>query len=95
MNPGFANPEEVLTFRVGITAGEIVDAAEVALAYEDMWRRLEEIPGVTSVGGSSILTMGGGVNGEGILVEDISLAPDQPPPTAQVRWVTGGYFGTM
>ena len=36
VDPGFANPEEVLTFRVAIPAAEIEDEAEVALAYEDI-----------------------------------------------------------
>ncbi len=58
VDPGFANPEEVLTFRVAVPAAEIEDDAYVALAYEDMWRRLLELPGVTSVGASTALTMG-------------------------------------
>ena len=52
VDPGFSNPEEVLTFRVFIPGSDIEDHAEVVLAYEDMWRRLQAIPGVTSVGAS-------------------------------------------
>ena len=77
VDPGFANPEEVLTFRVAIPAAEIEDEAEVALAYEDMWRRLKEVPGVASVGASSSLTMESdfGVGGGPVLVEDFPTPP--------------------
>ena len=37
VDPGFSNPEEVLTFRVGIPTGAVEDHADVALAYEDLW----------------------------------------------------------
>ena len=51
---------------------EIEDAAEVAVAYEDMWSRLRGIPGVTSVGAASGLTMGGGSYSDVVVVEDTS-----------------------
>ena len=41
VDPGFSDPEEVLTFRTRIPSTEIGDHAELALAYEDMWRRLK------------------------------------------------------
>ncbi len=41
VDPGFSNPEVVLTFRVAIPEAVIEDDAEAALAYEDMWRRLQ------------------------------------------------------
>ena len=96
VDPGFSNPEEVLTFRVAIPPAEIEDPAEVALAYEDMWSRLQEIPGVTSVGVSSGLPMDGSAyEGSVILVEDFPLAPGQPPPVRRVKWISEDYFETM
>jgi predicted permease len=96
VDPGFADPEEVLTFRVAIPAAEIENDAAVALAYEDMWRRLREIPGVTSVGASSSVTMGGGFGyGTVLLVEDFPLGPDDALIPRWFKWVTGDYFATM
>ncbi len=92
VDPGFSNPEEVLTFRIGIGSGEIEDHAEVALTYEDMWRRLQEIPGVTSVGASTNLTMDDGGFGSSIRVEDFPAIPSEYLPS---KWITGGYFETM
>ena len=103
VDPGFANPEEVLTFRVAIPTAEIEEEAGVALAYEDIWRRLQEIPGVTSVGASSSVTMGGGGGfSSPLLVEDFPItrglsghALAQALPSRRFKWVTEGYFETM
>ena len=95
VDPGFANPEEVLTFRVANVAAEIEDEAAVGLAYEDMWRRLQAIPGVTSVGGSSDLTMVGNGPAGSVYVEDFPLLPEDTPPIWRYKYVTGDYFETM
>ncbi len=95
VNPGFASPEEVFTFRVAIPAAEIEERAEVAVAYEDMWRRLKEIPGVTSVGASSSLTMDDYDSNDAVWVEDVPIVPDQLPPIRRFKWITGDYFKTM
>ena len=94
VDPGFANPEEVLTFRVAIPAAEIEDAAEVALAYEDMWLRLREIPGVTSVGLSSSVTMDGNRSAGPVWIEDYPVVP----PDFRIRrhkYITEDYFDAM
>ena len=88
VDPGFANPKEVLTFRVAIPEAEIEDAAEVALAYEDMWRRLQEIPGVASVGASSSLTMEINAPGAPVLVEDFPIPPGQVARPNVFKWIT-------
>ena len=97
VSPGFSNPEEVLIFRVPIPEAEIEDAAVVALAYEDMWRRFQAIPGVTSVGASTSPTMGRiRTMAAGITVEDFPINdPDQLAPSSRVKFVTADYFETM
>ena len=95
VDPGFANPEEVLTFRISIPSAEIEDASEVALAYEDIWRRLREIPGVTSVGGSNSLTTDGVIRGTPIVVEEFPLSAGQRAPGRRMKWITEDYFEAM
>ena len=100
VDPGFANPEEVLTFRVTIPSADIEDWAnpvEVPQAYEDMWSRLHEIPGVTSVGASSALTLLGTLSqGDPIRVEDFPITdPGQVPTVSRIKHITGGYFEAM
>ena len=97
VDPGFANPEEVLTFRVSIPEAETEDDAEVAVAYEDMWRRLQEIPGVTSVGASSSLIMDDITGGAGpvIVEESPRLAGQRAPFVYRWEWVSEDYFEAM
>ena len=96
VDPGFANPEEVLTFRVAIPTAETEDEAGAARVFEDMWLRLGGIPGVTSVGAASSVTMGGGAGlATVLLVEDFPLAPGEALTTKRFKWVTGRYFETM
>ena len=94
VDPGFANPKGVLTFQVAIPAAELEDDRAVVLAYEDMWRRLRAIPGVTSVGASTSRNNGG--VGTNLFVEDSPLSRDEMLKTlVRFHWVTGNYFETM
>ncbi len=94
VDPGFSNPEGVLTFRIRIPSMEIEDHAEVVLAYEDLWSRFREIPGVTSVGASTNLTMDVGGRTTSIRVEDFPVMPPEYPPIRSKR-ITADYFETM
>ena len=96
VDPGFANPDEVLTFRIAIPTAEMQDEAAVALAFEDIWSGLRDIPGVTSVGASSSVTMGGGFGfNTPLLVEEFPVDPGQGLTMRRFKWVTQGYFETM
>ena len=88
VDPGFSNPEEVLTFRIRIPSIEVEDHGEVVLAFEDMWRRLQAIPGVTSVGAVGRLVTA-------IRVEDSPGSPPQPSSFGPAHYITGDYFETM
>lgn len=81
VRPGFERPEEVLTVRVDIPSAEIADPERVALAYEQMLRNLEAIPGVSSVGGSSRVTMDGGDSNAPLGVEGFFVPEGLYPPT--------------
>ncbi len=95
VDPGFSNPEEVLTFRIAISRARIEDHAQVVLTYEDIWRRLQEIPGVTSVGASTSLAMDPGGASSLLQVENFPVIPPENPPIVPSKWITEGYFETM
>jgi putative ABC transport system permease protein len=57
VDPGFVRPTEVQTFRVSIPGGLIKDPQQTILAYEQITQRLEQVPGVVSVGLSDSVTM--------------------------------------
>ena len=69
VDPGFTRPEEVQTFVLAIPPGLIGDPQQAARAHERVAERLAQVPGVTSVGLSSSITMDGEDNGNPIEVE--------------------------
>jgi predicted permease len=95
VHPGFARPGEVLTVRVSIPTAEIEDEEAVVRAHEEIINRLGQIPGVTSVGGSSSITMDGWDSNDPVFVEEFPMPDNQLPPIRRFKWITGDYFSTM
>jgi len=94
VNPGFQSPEQVLLFRLTFSSTEVEDVEEVAAAHEHMVHRLEDVPGVTSVGLTSGVTMNGG-GFDPVYVEERPTPEGQMPPIRRFKWIGPGYFETM
>jgi predicted permease len=95
VDPGFVRPEEVLTFRVSIPGTLIPDDEQAIRTHEQIVRKLEQIPGVSSVGVSSSVTMDGNDSNDPIFVEDFPPAADKIPPLRRFKWIAQNYFQTM
>jgi predicted permease len=95
VQPGFVNPAEALTFRVSIPEAQAESPEQVALVHEQILRKIEEIPGVASVGMSSSITMDGDSSNDPIFVEEFPVEGDQLPPLRRFKWIAPGYFETM
>ncbi len=95
VHPGFEKPEDVLTFRLSIPSAEVEGAAQVAQTYETLAQRLAQVPGVSSVGLSSSITMDGWDSNDPIFVEERPTASDELPPMRRMKWIGPGYFETM
>ncbi len=95
VSPGFVQPDEVLTFRVSVPEASVADPFQAAYTYEQIASRLEAIPGVTSVGVSSSVTMDGWTSFDPIVVEEFPSPEGQIPPLRSYEWVGQGYFQTM
>jgi predicted permease len=95
VNPGFTDPEEVLTFRVTIPTAEIEDPAQVALAHQEILRRVQAIPGVLQAGFSSSVALDGWDSNDGLEMEDDPVAGDAIPPIRRFKWIGEGYHATM
>ena len=95
VDPGFSRPRELQTFVVAIPAGVIGDAQQAARTQESVAERLARVPGVSSVGLSSSITMDGEDNGNYIGIEEF---PDPPGAMARLRRfksIGPGYLETM
>jgi predicted permease len=92
VDPGFVRPEEVQTFVVAIPPPVIEDDQQAARTFESIAEGLRGVPGVTSVGLASSITMDGENNGNTIDVED---APNAPARLRRFKSFAPGYFETM
>ena len=70
VEPGFTQPEKVLTLRVAIPASIVQDPEQTARTHEQIAAQIEQMPGVASVGLSSSITMDGFDSNDPIFVED-------------------------
>ena len=95
VQPGFVRPEEVLTLRIGIPSAEIPDVEQTVRAHERILRRIEEIPGVVSVGLSQSITMDGYDSNDVVHVEELPTREGQLPPVRRFKWISERYFETM
>jgi putative ABC transport system permease protein len=95
VEPGFTRPEEVQTFVIAIPAGLISDPQQTARTFEGIAERLAQVPGVTSAGLSSSITMGGDHNGNPIRLDGVPAPDDQVPPLRRFKSFAPGYFETM
>lgn len=94
-NPGFSQPEDILTFRLQIGPEDLPDQEEVPAAHQRMAAQLADLPGVTAVGLSSSISMDGRAGFDPIFFEDYPLAEGQTPQIRRFKWVGGNYAETM
>ncbi len=95
VEPGFTDPQELLTFRVSVPSAEIEDPHEAALLEERIIERLASLPGVESVGATSSMTMDVYNSNDALLVEDFPAEEGSLPPIRRYKFITPGYFETM
>ncbi len=95
VDPGFTQPEQVLTLRVSIPESLVPDMERSARTHEQIARRIEQIPGVKAVGLSSSVTMDGNDSNDPIFVEDFPGPGGRMPPLRRFKWIGEGYFEAM
>jgi predicted permease len=71
------------------------DPQQAARTFEAISQRLEQVPGVSSVGLSSSITMDGEDNGNPIVIEDFPDAEGTIARLRRFKSVAPGYFETM
>ena len=95
VNPGFARPSEILTFRIPVPHPKTVAADHIAQTHQRILDRIRQIPGVTRAAASSKVAMDGGGEHDPIIVEQFPTPEGQLPELRSYRFVTPGYFETM
>jgi putative ABC transport system permease protein len=95
VDPGFRRPEEVQTFVIAIPSGLIEDPQRAAATFERVAQQIAEVPGVSSVGLASSVTMDGEDNGNPIEVEGAPVPDGERMPLRRFKSFAPGYFETM
>ena len=95
VDPGFTRPGEVQTFVLAIPATFIGDPQQAARTFEGVAEQLARVPGVTSVGLSSSITMDGEDNGNYAAIEEFPDPEGTMVKLRRFKSIGPRYFETM
>jgi putative ABC transport system permease protein len=95
IDPGFTRPEEVQTFVLAIPASAISDPPQTVRTFEGVAEQLARVPGVTSVGLSSSITMDGEDNGNYAAIEEFPDPEGTMVKLRRFKSIGPRYFETM
>jgi len=95
VEPGFAAPAAVQTVRLTIPEADVKDNERVAHMQEQILRKIEAIPGVSSVGVSSGVPMDGNGSFDPVYAQDRTYAEGQLAPLRRFKFISPGSFRTL
>jgi predicted permease len=95
VNPGFAGEAELQTFRVFIPETQVKEPEGVVRMEQEILRKLQAIPGVSSASIGTVIPMSGGGWHDPIFVEGHTYAEGQLPPISYQKFVSPGFLATM
>jgi putative ABC transport system permease protein len=94
VDPGFVEPAQLQTFRVNIPDTDVKDPEQVVRIQEEILRKIEALPGVSSVGLSMSVPMDGNGWEDTLFVKDQKYSPGELP-IHRFRFVAPGFFKTL
>jgi predicted permease len=94
INPGFAEPAQVQTFRIGIPDNQVKDDESVVRTFEAMRSKIAAIPGVSAVTVSTSFPMDGNSNNDILFAQDHPFMEGKIPPIRRFAFVIPGFFAT-
>jgi predicted permease len=94
VSPGF-NPSGVVTFELALTGPKYPNGPTVLNTYQQVWERLEQIPGVQQAGGITSLPLSGYMAWGPITIEGYTPPGGEDFINADQRIVGGRYFEAM
>ena len=94
VDPGFASPEQLQTFRVNIPETNVKNPERVLRTEEAILRKIEGVPGVSSVGLSMSVPMDGNSWEDTVFAKDRNYSQGEIP-LRRFRFVAPGFFKTL
>ena len=95
INPGFTQPAQLQTFRIGIPDNQVKDDETVVRSFEAMRSKIAAIPGVSAVTISTVFPMDGNSNNDLVFAQDHPYTEGQIPPIRRFAFVIPGFFATQ
>ena len=95
VNPGFARPAELQTFRISIPRAGVPDDLSVPRVEQQIEEKLAAIPGVSSVSFSSAVPLDGNNYLYNVFAEDHTYSQGKLPPFSHMVFISPGYMSTM
>jgi predicted permease len=95
VDPGFTNPHEIQTVRIGIPDEQVKEPERVLHMEQAMLDKIAAINGVQSVSITTAVPMGGEESSDPIYAEDKTYREGRIPPLRRYKWIAPGYFATM
>jgi putative ABC transport system permease protein len=95
VRPGFTNPSQLQTLSILIPDGQVKEPARVIQMFQEVQRKLSEIPGVRSVAFGGAVPTDGNNSTDLLYAEDRVYTEGQLPPLRRFKFVTPGFFQTM
>jgi len=94
VDPGFAAPQQLQTFRVNIPDTDVKNPEQVVRMEEEILRKIEAVPGVSSVGLSMSVPMDGNGWEDTVFVQGRKYSPGELP-IHRFRFVAPGFFSAL
>src|SRR5580704_8152276 len=94
VNPGFSQPAQLQTFRIGIPDNQVKDNESVVRTFEAMRAKIAAIPGVSAVTVSTAFPMDGNASNDLVFAQDRAYSEGQIPPIRRFAFVIPGFFET-
>jgi putative ABC transport system permease protein len=95
VNPGFTNPEQLLTMSLSIPSAQVKEPEAVVRMHQAIMEKIATIPGVSSVGLTSIVPMTNSGWHDPIFAEDKVYGPGQLPAIRAFKFLSPGLLKTM
>ncbi len=95
VQPGFTGPEEIQLFDINIPKTEVAADQNVPRKFEEIMRKVEAVPGITSIGLSTSVPLDGNGSFDPIFAEDHTYRPGELPPIHRFKWISPGFLKTI
>jgi predicted permease len=95
VQPGFARPGEVETFRISIPEAQVPDDEQAARMQQAILERVASVPGVVSAGMANAVPMDGSSWNDLLFANDRAYAEGQIPPLRRFKFIAPGFLETM